>query len=58
MDHEYCSACGGELVTLGILGNRAHYRCRNCGWQQSQVIDCCEHSDDDICVETESSDEV
>lgn len=26
-----CSACGGPLVELGALGNRMHYRCRNCG---------------------------
>jgi len=26
-----CPACGGPGVALGSLGNRAHFRCRNCG---------------------------
>jgi hypothetical protein len=30
-----CSACGGELESLGTLGNRAHYRCRRCGLDSS-----------------------
>jgi len=31
-----CGACGGELTSLGTLGNRKHYRCRNCGADQSK----------------------
>jgi predicted RNA-binding Zn-ribbon protein involved in translation (DUF1610 family) len=30
-----CVACGGPLVVLGILGPRVHFRCRNCGLDQS-----------------------
>ena len=30
-----CGTCGGELVYLGTLGNREHYRCRNCGMDVS-----------------------
>lgn len=26
-----CSICGGDLVPLGTLGAREHYRCRSCG---------------------------
>jgi hypothetical protein len=26
-----CPGCGGPGVVLGTLGNRAHFRCRNCG---------------------------
>lgn len=26
-----CPLCGGEGCELGSLGNRTHYRCRNCG---------------------------
>ena len=26
-----CPACGGDGVTLGNLGAREHYRCRQCG---------------------------
>lgn len=33
-----CRACGGELVALGILGNRAHFRCRACGLDSSVEI--------------------
>ena len=30
-----CDACGGELISLGTLGNREHFRCRRCGSEQS-----------------------
>lgn len=30
-----CSMCGGDLGLLGILGDLAHLRCRQCGWQES-----------------------
>lgn len=26
-----CPACGGPVVPLGVLGRRAHSRCRDCG---------------------------
>lgn len=33
-----CSACGGPLIFMGQLGNRAHFRCRNCGMQHSSTV--------------------
>lgn len=30
-----CSMCGGPQMILGALGNRTHYRCRNCGMDNS-----------------------
>lgn len=30
-----CRACSGPLMVLGMLGNRTHLRCRNCGAEQS-----------------------
>lgn len=29
-----CTACGGPLVSLGALGNKHWYRCRDCGIDQ------------------------
>ena len=26
-----CPGCGGPGTPLGVLGNLAHFRCRNCG---------------------------
>jgi hypothetical protein len=34
--HSGCSYCGGERQPFGQLGNRLHYRCRNCGLQTSE----------------------
>lgn len=38
-----CPACGLEqwlqTAILGTLGNRTHYRCRNCGAQWSEAAD-------------------
>ena len=31
-----CPACGGEGVSLGMLGQLEHYRCRACGMNYSQ----------------------
>lgn len=31
-----CQLCGGALEVLGSLGRLAHYRCRNCGAQESK----------------------
>ena len=31
-----CKMCGGEAVRMGQLGDRVWYRCRDCGWEQSQ----------------------
>jgi hypothetical protein len=28
-----CPACGGPLAPLGVLGNKQHSRCRDCGMQ-------------------------
>ena len=30
-----CPMCGGSSTMLGQLGNRVHYRCRNCGMDHS-----------------------
>lgn len=38
LDDDPCSACGGPLVYVGTLGNRAWFRCRNCGLDQSQEV--------------------
>jgi len=33
-----CNVCNGELVYMGTLGNREHYRCRQCGAECSFVF--------------------
>jgi hypothetical protein len=33
-----CGLCGGELILLGTLGNRRHYRCRACGMDWSRKV--------------------
>ena len=33
-----CELCQGELMLLGVLGNKAHFRCRHCGAVCSQEI--------------------
>jgi len=33
-----CPVCGGPGVELGTLGNRQHFRCRNCGMDFSRSI--------------------
>lgn len=30
-----CSLCGGHLLELGTLGFLTHFRCRECGAEQS-----------------------
>lgn len=30
-----CQQCGGPTTELGRLGERVHYRCRNCGGESS-----------------------
>lgn len=32
-----CGSCEGPLMVLGALGNRTHYRCRNCGIDTSST---------------------
>lgn len=34
-----CEACEGPVQYLGRLGNLEHFRCRNCGMQQSVEVD-------------------
>lgn len=34
-DEPFCELCDGPLVELGSLGRLTHYRCRNCGFDQS-----------------------
>ena len=33
-----CAACGQQVVVIGTLGNRQHFRCRNCGLDQSKEV--------------------
>lgn len=33
-----CNLCDGSLAELGALGNLRHYRCVNCGADQSEEI--------------------
>ena len=34
-----CMMCGNiEHHAMGFLGNRAHYRCRQCGWMWSEKV--------------------
>ena len=34
-----CTACGGQLVSLGVLGNLHWFRCRDCGIDQHADVD-------------------
>jgi hypothetical protein len=31
-DEHECPQCGGPGTLMGVLGNLAHLRCRDCGW--------------------------
>lgn len=33
-----CQVCGGEVGLMGMLGNRAHLLCRQCGTQSSTEL--------------------
>lgn len=33
-----CCICHGPLILLGTLGTLVHYRCRNCGMDQSKPL--------------------
>ena len=33
-----CKLCGGHLKQIGVLGNREHMRCRNCGMMFNRSI--------------------
>ena len=35
MDNLFCEFCNGTLNKLGILGNREHYNCQQCGMESS-----------------------
>jgi len=35
MENLFCEICGGTLNKLGILGNREHYNCQQCGMESS-----------------------
>lgn len=41
-----CAACGGPLTFLGVLGGTIHFRCRDCGLDQSMERKECEVSHD------------
>ena len=34
----FCEYCNGTLNLLGILGNREHYNCQQCGMETSVDI--------------------
>lgn len=34
-----CAVCDGDLVPLGTLGCRQHFRCRHCGLDQSHLTE-------------------
>ena len=36
-DIQDCVLCEGPLISLGTLGNREHFRCRNCGGECSAL---------------------
>jgi hypothetical protein len=46
----FCNTCGGTLNLLGLLGNRVHFNCQNCGLEESfdkeQVEDLYENAQD------------
>jgi hypothetical protein len=31
----FCEICNGTLNLLGILGERVHFNCQNCGMEES-----------------------
>lgn len=33
-----CELCEGELVEMGTLGRRKHFRCRGCGMESSKEV--------------------
>jgi len=35
----FCQICNGTLNLLGILGNRVHFNCQNCGMEESLTKD-------------------
>jgi len=35
----YCECCGGDCALLGVLGDLAHFRCVQCGWDQSVAVE-------------------
>ncbi len=37
-DSPACHVCNGDLMLLGNLGSRYHFRCRHCGMDQSIVV--------------------
>lgn len=39
-----CSLCSGLAGLMGVLGNRAHYRCRGCGAEFSKQIESMEEA--------------
>lgn len=39
MTNVHCPTCPGIGVLLGVLGNTAHYRCRQCGYQWGERVD-------------------
>ena len=55
-----CPSCGGDLQSLGTLGNLEHYRCRHCGttWDDSDPEPSDGFLSDLVIVELKSVEEV
>jgi hypothetical protein len=34
-----CPVCSGPVVPMGVLGNRQHGRCRNCGTNVNRKVE-------------------
>jgi ribosomal protein L37E len=47
MDNDECGICGGPIGVMGILGNREHLQCRNCGASFSSEVDIDECNESD-----------
>lgn len=37
-DFASCPQCAGTPMLLGVMGTRAHYRCRMCGWDWNETF--------------------
>jgi len=51
-----CTACEGDLQPAGFLGNRVHFRCRQCGMDHMTSVDHMEDAEIEEMLETISVD--
>ena len=47
MENLYCELCNGTLNKLGILGNREHYNCQQCGADHSYDLSRAKYSQEE-----------